>query len=280
VKDWILDVVLVGVVAIVGIFAYWYVNADNYRMAGVPVLNYHQVNDTYKTPLTMTTADFEEQMKYLYDNGYHAITQEQLLQYINGSGILPDKPVLVTFDDGYIDNYENAYPIMKKYNMTGTIFLIINLMGKSGYLTWSQVHAMAKDGFEFGSHTVSHKPLTQLDEDYLRQELVQSKMRIEQQLGKPVTCIAYPEGKYNDLVELETKRAHYQAAFTVNVGKDFPGDDHYALDRIPIFEGFGSFWHFKFRLIFSDLTSYLWGVRVYLENTKWFKPLAQYVPLP
>ena len=116
-KDWILDVIFVGVVAIVGIFAYWYVNADNYRMAGVPVLNYHQVNDTYKTPLTMTTADFEEQMKYLYDNGYHAITQEQLLQYINGSGILPDKPVLVTFDDGYVDNYENAYPIMKKYTI-------------------------------------------------------------------------------------------------------------------------------------------------------------------
>ena len=86
----------------------------------------------------MKPADFEQQIKYLHDNDYHAITLEQFDAYMRGEGDLPDRPVLITFDDGYVDNYEDAYPILKKYHMRGTIFLIINLVGTPGYLTWDQ----------------------------------------------------------------------------------------------------------------------------------------------
>lgn len=277
---WLVGVMLALVVLIVGIFSYWYFGAANYHLTGVPVLNYHQVNDKYKTALTMTTADFEEQMKYLHDRGYHAITQKQFIQYMRGDGALPDKPVLITFDDGYVDNYECAYPIMKKYHMTGTIFLIMDLMEKPGYLTWNQVQSMSKNGMEFGSHTVSHKPLTSFDENRMKYELTQSKQFMEQKLGKRVTCIAYPEGKYNDLVKTQTKAAGYSLAFTVNTGRDFPWDDPYELDRVPFFEGPMSFEHFEFRLIFSAFSALLWNTHAYLAHTEWCKPAAKYVPQP
>ena len=89
----------------------------NYHLTGVPVLNYHQVNNKFNTVLTMKPANFDEQMKYLHDNDYHSITLEQFDAYMLGEGDLPDRPVLITFDDGYVDNYENAYPILKKYHM-------------------------------------------------------------------------------------------------------------------------------------------------------------------
>lgn len=277
---WIVGVVFSVIVLVAGVFAYWYFGADNYRLTGIPVLNYHQVNDKFKTTLTMTTADFDEQMKYLHDNGYHSISQAQLNDYLKGKGKLPDKPVFITFDDGYIDNYDCAYPIMKKYNMTGTIFLIMNLMEKPGYLTWNQVQTMSKDGFEFGSHTISHKPLTSFDAAQMNQELTQSKQIMEQKLGKPVTFIAYPEGKYNDLVKTQTKAAGYDLAFTVNTGRDFPWDDHFELDRVPFFEGPTSFQHFKFRFTFSAFSALLWKTHAYFAHTEWCKPLAKHIPQP
>ena len=144
--SWIIGVILTVLVLFIGVFSFWYFGSTNYHLTGVPVLNYHQVNNKFNTVLTMKPADFEQQIKYLHDNDYHAITLEQFDAYMRGEGDLPDRPVLITFDDGYVDNYEDAYPILKKYHMRGTIFLIINLVGTPGYLTWDQVHEMAADG--------------------------------------------------------------------------------------------------------------------------------------
>lgn len=277
---WIFGVFLAAGVLCSGILAYWYFGATNYHLTGVPVVNYHQVNTRFQTCLTMTPKNFEEQMKYLHDNGYHSITQAQFSDYLNGRGELPDRPVLITFDDGYIDNYEDAYPIMKKYGMTGTIFVIINLVNQPGYLTWQQIETMGKDGIEFGSHTISHKPLTSLDETAMNHELVDSKALLEQHLGQKVLLIAYPEGKYNTQVKQATEAAGYSAAFTVNTGRDFAWDDHYELDRVPFFEGPASFQHFRFRLIFSAFSALLWKTHAYFANTDQLKHMAHYIPQP
>ena len=267
-------------VLVVGMFAFWFLCSTNYRLTGVPVLNYHQVNDKFKTVLTMTPKNFDAQMKYLHDHDYHSISQAEFNAYMSGEGDLPDRPVMITFDDGYVDNYEHAYPIMKKYGYRGTIFLIMNLMNKPGYLTWDMVKKMSDDGMEFGSHTLSHKPLTSFDEAGLRHELRDSKTYIEKKTGKPCTFIAFPEGKFNDQVMEETKAAGYKYAFTVETGRDFPWDDHYDLDRVAMFEGPISFEHFRFRLTFSAFSAFLWKTHKYLENIEMTKVLAKHIPQP
>ena len=276
--SWIIGVILTVLVLFIGVFSFWYFGSTNYHLTGVPVLNYHQVNNKFNTVLTMKPADFEQQIKYLHDNDYHAITLEQFDAYMRGEGDLPDRPVLITFDDGYVDNYEDAYPILKKYHMRGTIFLIINLVGTPGYLTWDQVHEMAADGMEFGSHTMSHKPLTSFDRQGARYELQASKAAIEKATGKPCEFIAFPEGKYNDMVMEETKEAGYRYAFTVNTGRDFPWDDPYDLDRVPLFEGPISFNHFRFRLTFSAFSALLWKSHQYFSHIEITKDLPSTFP--
>lgn len=277
--SWLVGVLLTLLVFVAGTFAFWYFAADDYRLTGLPVLNYHQVNDKYNTVLTMKPADFEAQMKYLHDQDYHSITLEQFDAYMQGKGDLPDRPILITFDDGYADNYENAYPIMKKYGFRGTIFLIMNLMDKKGYLTWDQVKEMSADGMEFASHTVSHKPLTSFDRDGVRHELRDSKAAIEKATGKPCEFIAFPEGMYNDMVMEETMAAGYRYGFTIDTGRDYPWDDPFDLDRIPIFEESLSFQHFKFRLTFSAFSAMLWKTHKFFDHLD-LESIANEIPEP
>lgn len=268
------------IVLIAGIFAFWYFGSTNYLLTGVPVLNYHQVNNKYQTVLTMKPENFDEQMKYLHDNDYHSITQEEFDAYMSGDGDLPDRPVMITFDDGYIDNYQEAYPILKKYGFTATIFIIVDFVGKPGYLTWPMIKEMSDYGIQFGSHTMSHKPLTAFDRNGIRRELRESKEILEKKTGKPCTYIAFPEGKFNDTVMDETKLAGYKYAFSVETGRDFPWDDHYELDRVPMFEGPISFKHFRFRLTFSAFSAMVWKSHKYFENIEYTKGIAKEIPYP
>lgn len=278
--SWFMGILFTMAVLGIGIMAYWYFGSTNYLLTGVPVLNYHQVNNKFQTCLTMKPENFEEQIKYLHDNDYHAITLAEFDEYMNGEGELPDRPVLITFDDGYVDNYEHAYPILKKYHMFGTIFLITSLVDTPGYVTWSQVQEMSKDGMEFGSHTVSHKPLTSYDQAGVQRELRESKKIIESKLGKKCAFIAFPEGKFNDMVMDEIQAAGYDYAFSVETGRDFPWDDHFNLDRVPMFEGPVSFEHFRFRLIFSAFSALLWKTHAYLDHMEATKPIAEHIPQP
>ena len=112
-----------GVVAILVVFAtlVFYFTAPVYTLRGIPVLNYHQVNDEKFSPLTMKTSDFRNQMAYLQEQGYHAITMEELYGYLQNNLPLPSKPVVITFDDGYVDNYTEAMPILKEAGITAKI---------------------------------------------------------------------------------------------------------------------------------------------------------------
>lgn len=224
---------------------------------GVPVLNYHQVNDVDNNALTVPTEEFERQMSYLRNEGYHAITPDQLNDYLNNGSPLPEKPVLITFDDGYRDNYENAFPILKKYDMTATIFLVSDFMDRfDNYLTWAQVQEMSESGIYMGVHTLSHFELTGLSDTDLDQQLEGGKLAIEWKTLKFAEYIAYPCGSYNDKVLAHTRKSGYKGGFTVHYDLVHPGDNPYLLSRVPIFgHNSHSFLKFKLRLHGAPL----WG---------------------
>ena len=218
------------------------------NLQDVPVLNYHKV-DVLNHALSVSPQEFAKQMEYLYKNEYHTITPDQLMAYLKYGKQLPDKPIMITFDDGYLDNYTNAYPIMQKYGFTGTIFIVTNLVGHDPrFMNWDQVREMQQNGNVFGSHTVNHQSLTRLTNEQVMNELIQSRDEITQQLGKTPKYFAYPTGTYNPAIEKMVKTAGYKAAFTIEYGQVGADSDLYALERIPIFKGQKTFRSFFIRL--------------------------------
>ena len=200
------------------------------------VLNYHQVGNNF-TPLCVPTSQFDEQMAYLKDNGYITITPEELYEGTQGDLILPERPVLITFDDGYIDNYNNALPVLKKYGMRATIFIVPGFTNvNANYLTWDQLKEMEKNGITIQSHTLNHRALEELPDDEIRAELLNSKVMLEQNLGHPVEFLAYPTGTYNLHIAGIAKDVGYKASFTIKYGNVDKGSNIYALERIPIFQ--------------------------------------------
>ncbi len=230
-------------------------------LADVPILNYHKV-DTLNHCLSLTPAEFEDQINYLAENGYHSITPDQLMGYLKYGRALPDKPVLITFDDGYADNYANAYPILRKYGFTATIFLVTAFVGHvDRYLTWDQVREMHKNGFVFGSHTVNHKPLTKLSPEEITAELTESAAEIERQLGARPRYFAYPTGAYTLKIEELVRQAGYRAAFTIRYGQVGLESDPYALERIPVYHSGKTFRSFYYRLTAAPLIERLGLIR-------------------
>ena len=199
------------------------------------VLNYHQV-DNKSAYLAVPTNDFEAQMKFLVDSGCVTITPDELYAGLNGEVELPPKPVLITFDDGYIDNYTNAFPILKKYGLHATIFVIPSFTGVyPGYMNWEQLKEMEANGITIESHTLTHPKLEELPDDEIRMELLNSKNLLEENLGHPIEFLAYPTGTYNLHIAGIAQDAGYKGAFTIKYGIVDRGSNFYALERVPIF---------------------------------------------
>ncbi|WP_019553405.1 polysaccharide deacetylase family protein [Propionispira raffinosivorans] len=208
-----------------------------FSQQGIPVLNYHQINNQDHNALTLSTTEFAAQMKDLAEEGYTTITPDQLLDYLQQGMTLPEKPVLITFDDGYKDNYFNAYPILKQYKFNATIFLISSLVNKDHYLSWQEIQEMKNNNILFEGHTFSHPHLNQVkDEKILQQELLDSKEDLEKNLGYKIDCLAYPYGDYDQHVISMVQKYGYRAAFTVHLGSDMDKDNPYTLNRVPIFQ--------------------------------------------
>lgn len=239
--------------------------AFNY-FQGVPVLNYHQINNEDHNALTLSSTEFETQMNYLSQEGYTGISPDQLADYLQYGKQLPPKPILITLDDGYKDNYQVAYPILQKYHLTATIFVITDFVGNYGkYLTWNQIREMNDNGFSFEDHTLSHISLPKASDEEVHNQLVKSKEALEWRLGKKVEYLAYPGGEYDQRVIRLVKEAGYRAAFTVNFGRDRINSTLYTLNRIPIFGGEShTFLRFWLRLNFTRAINALQNLKAYL----------------
>ena len=233
---------------------------------GIPVLNYHQVEPKDGNPLTLWPEQFEAQMEYLAAEGYTTITIDEMMDALENGSSLPEKSVIITFDDGYADNYEYAYPILKKYGFKATIFLIYDFTNTyPNYLTWDQVAEMKDSGLiHFESHTMTHANLAELTSvDELRHEIADSHDLLSEKIGYDMHYIAYPGGRVNEEIERITSAAGYRGGFTVHYGLSTPAEGRYQMDRIPIFgANMHTLTRFKLRLAFAPLIAPLEDLRL------------------
>lgn len=277
IKYWctVIGIFILGAAMYIG--GCWW-TASYSTIAGVPILNYHQVNDVNYSPLTMQVPHFEQQMAYLHDNGYHTITLDELYAFLEEGKALPDKAVVITFDDGYQDNYKNALPILKKYGMKATVFMIGDSVGAPRFMTADELRTMQQNGIDVESHTYSHKDLTKMDQANVESELMRSRLILEDVLHKPVRYVAYPCGFYNDTVLKATKDTGYRLGLTVTTGNARRGDNPLALQRLAVFEGDDPFLSMRIRLHMADLVGSMWKLRDALRDHGYVE-IASKVPL-
>lgn len=167
-------------------------------------------------PFTVEPEMLEKHILFLKEKGYTPISLKELQ-----SGAAVSNPVMLTFDDGYADAYNNLFPLLKKHNVPAVIFLITDKMGTDGYLTWEQIAEMKNSGLaEFGSHTASHRRLRSLSDEEIVQELVKSKQALEEKLGEPVTAFCYPfgAGGFDKRVRPQVFKAGYLFDFSTKKG--------------------------------------------------------------
>ncbi|HET9907389.1 MAG TPA: polysaccharide deacetylase family protein, partial [Anaerolineales bacterium] len=169
----------------------------------VPILLYHHIGIPKSESLYYVPPyEFERQMFLLREWGYQTISVELLVRAINQGAELPPKPIILTFDDGGEGTFINALPILQKYGFTGTAYVVHNYIGIGGYMNAEQIRTLYAAGWEIGSHSVSHVDLT-VRTDRQKDEIVDSRIKLQAMLGVPILTFAYPFGAYN------TDSVHY-----------------------------------------------------------------------
>lgn len=203
---------------------------------GVPVLCYHSIGDdpTGKNPIIISKEKLRQDLQTIKNLGYTTLTLSQLNDYIFNDKAIPEKSVVITFDDGYKDNYTNAFPILKELNLNATIFVISSYLDRQTYLSPEEVKEMSDYGIDIQSHTVNHVRLTDLSYAEQLKELKDSKDQLEKLTGKPVNSIAYPEGFYNDDTKKAFSDSGYSMGFTIKRGYADRDDKSFELNRICI----------------------------------------------
>ncbi len=199
----------------------------------VPILLYHHIAYGYGLYF-VSQWRLEQQLIYLSTNGYHSISLSNYLDTLEYGLALPDKPVILTFDDGYRDAYENAYPLLEKYHMVGTFFIITGQVGDPAYMTWDQIRSMQQAGMEIGSHTVHHAFLTRLWIVNAIAEMLQSRFDLQAHLKTPINFFAYPYNDHNWLLAWIARLVGYRAACIVTPFKNDPAGDSFLLPRLPM----------------------------------------------
>jgi len=219
---------------------------------GVPVFAYHMVGpeqDLY----SVSPDQFDQQMAYLKGKGYTAVSLQELLDGFEGKAVLPPKPVVITFDDGYRDNYLTALPILEKHGMKATVFVVAGQVGQGEYLSWEQVRALHKRGTEIGSHTVNHVALNEISPADQFQEAVGSKKILEKELGAPVAFLAYPYGGFTAETVSALQAAAYRGACSGLPGLNAPGSAAYSLKRVNVPKPRLGLWEFQIRLLRAEI---------------------------
>lgn len=211
----------------------------------------------------ITPKNFTNHMQFLAQSDYQVLSLSRIERLIYDQKPFPERSVVITFDDGFADNYERAYPILGEYGLPATIFLVsgkidgVNdwMSGAKAYpvkplLNWGQVREMAKHNIEFGSHTMSHANLEKVGERQLRLEIEDSKKVLEDHLGMPVTQFAYPYGSYNQTCRDLVETVGYKLACTTRPGFNNEAVDAFELRRLEVY-GTDSTWQLGQKMNFG-----------------------------
>ena len=205
----------------------------------VPILMYHPIEEPVEgsayPDLFLTKRDFVDQIEWLVKSGYEAVTLTEVLDSWFEGGTLPPKPVVLTFDDGYVSQYENAFPVMERRGWPG----VLNLKALDSDIYDRQVEEMARAGWQIASHSVTHPDLPSLTDSQLAGEMTESRRLLEEEFGVSVTDFCYPAGRYDDRVIAAVRKAGYRSATSTEPGLARP-EDRWSLDRIRIELGDGA----------------------------------------
>lgn len=213
---------------------------------GISVLTYHLINDLYNPGnLVIPTRQFEKQMHYLFKKGYKVISATDSIEYLKEqrSPNLKEKTIVLTFDDGWEDNYLNAFPILRRFGFTATIFLTTAKINSLDYLNFRQIKEMLDYGIEFGAHTVNHPNLTQITTEEAENEIRRSKREVGEFTGLPVKAFCYPRGDYNEIIKKIVDDAGFSCAFSVKPGKNNQDTHLFELRRTEV-SGYDSLFDF------------------------------------
>jgi len=204
----------------------------------VPIAMYHSVSPeaSPKNALAISTETLRRQMRFLKSHHYNVLSLESLVTLIKERKRIPSKTISITFDDGYKDNYIYAFPILKKYHLPATVFIITDEVGRADRLSWDEIKEMQDSGIiTFGSHTLGPEPLINIkSEQEIKRQILDSKKILEEKLGRQANAFSYPEGRFNDKIKQLVREAGYKLAVATNPGKKFANDDIFALKRLRI----------------------------------------------
>jgi peptidoglycan/xylan/chitin deacetylase (PgdA/CDA1 family) len=214
----------------------------------VPIVIYHSVRPYIKgesaeqNRYDVTPELFTKQVQYLKNNGYTTISFEMLANYFDEGKTLPIKPIILSFDDSWKNQYTYAFPLLKKEKMTGTFFVFTNSLNRGNHLRWDDVREMQKAGMEIGSHTKFHPYLDNIkDPVTLEKEISGSKNILEESLGTTTIAFAYPFGEHATTTVNEVKRAGYRTARAIRSGNIQSIEDRYTLRGFIVSDDFGEF---------------------------------------
>lgn len=199
-----------------------------YKTLSFPILMYHYIRtppnpriDLVGYNLSVAPKDFQAQMDWLLDSGYHPVDFNDIRAYFAGQRALPAKPVVITLDDGYTDLYTTAYPILRAHRFKAVAYIVSGFVNTVRYVSSAQVVDMDRHGIEIADHTVDHADLARDSVATIAYEVVTSKRWLEHLVGHPVVDFAYPSGKYDAAAIAELRLAGYSTAVT-----EVPGTWH------------------------------------------------------
>ncbi|WP_417894413.1 polysaccharide deacetylase family protein [Bacillus safensis] len=202
----------------------------------LPILMYHSISSG--NSLRVPKSEFASHMKWLKDNDYVTLSPEEVYRVFTTNSMPSKKSVLITFDDGYTDNYTKAFPILKQYEMKATIFMIEQSIGRPNHLTDEQMDEMMAHGISIESHTIHHLELNRLSKQQQEEELKGSKTFFDQRFSQRTRMVSYPVGRYNEETLKLAKEAGYQMAVTTEPGHAKKEQGMMSLHRVRISPGF------------------------------------------
>ena len=191
----------------------------------LPILMYHYIRDLPPNTrdqlgygLSISPKLFDAQLAYLAGAHYDTVTMDEVAAHITKGAPLPAKPIVLSFDDGYADFYTAAWPLLKKYHLGATIYLVTDFLGRPGYMSWPQVEELREAGVDVGAHTLDHVDLAIQPLAQARRQIADSRRILQQRLNLPVDSFAYPSGRYTQTTVQIVAGAGFSSAVTTAFG--------------------------------------------------------------